>query len=561
MIQAVARAEPGLGNAALALIDGLPPAWNVVALNEAAIQAGIEPGMTKSQAAQFCGVEIRRRSRAQESIVHAALLNLAWSFSPRVEDTAPDTLILDLAGLASLFGTEENIATQLKERASSFGLAIHVAISTNLGAALHAARGFPGITFIPPGEESQRLGSLPVSVLLPPAEILETFERWGIRTCSSLAALPVLELSERLGQQGIRLHEWACGASLRSLVLAEPAVHFEEQMELEDAVAELEPLSFLLGRLLDQLCARLVASSLAACAIRLRFDMEVSDGNELSGRDTYGREVGSRRYSQQDPAKTTSHEHPSKIFETVLALPVPVQDSKLLLKLIRLQLQSNPPASAIVKISLAADPAAPRVLQKGLFLPSSPDPEKLELMLARLAHVVGHQNIGAPQLMDTHRPGEFRMCRFAPIGDTAAGRSESRRKSAALSAVVERRMRQPAAGFRMLRPSPPARVDMREGRPVRVSFQGRRGDVVAASGPWRTSGDWWREDAWQQDEWELEIQFTNSTEFASASGPGGYKQMSLGGAPVNSKAISSLGIYRFYYDSIGRKWFVRGVYD
>ena len=35
-------------------------------------------------------------------------------------------------------------------------------------------------------------------------------------------------------------------------------------MALEDSVEELEPLSFILGRLLDQLCARLNARSLAA---------------------------------------------------------------------------------------------------------------------------------------------------------------------------------------------------------------------------------------------------------------------------------------------------------
>ena len=75
---------------------------------------------------------------------------------------------------------------------------------------------------------------------------------WGVRTCEELAALPVLQLSERLGQEGVRLHELARGARVRSLVLAEPGICFEEEIELEEAVEELEPLSFLLGRLLDQ---------------------------------------------------------------------------------------------------------------------------------------------------------------------------------------------------------------------------------------------------------------------------------------------------------------------
>ena len=192
MVQAVVRAEPELRQGAIALVDGAPPVWNVVAANQAAVQAGIELGMTKSQAVQFCAVEIRRRSRAQEAAAHAALLDLAWSVSPRVEVTAPDTIVLDLTGLVSLFGCEENIARQLAERASRFGLVAQVAIAVNLEAALHAARGFPGITLIPPGEESRCLGSLPVRVLSPPAEILETLECWGVRTCAALAALPVI---------------------------------------------------------------------------------------------------------------------------------------------------------------------------------------------------------------------------------------------------------------------------------------------------------------------------------------------------------------------------------
>ena len=94
---------------------------------------------------------------------------------------------------------------------------------------------------------------------LPP-KLFETLERWGVRTCEALAALPVLQLSERLGQEGVQLHEWARGASVRSMVLAESGICFEEEMELDDSVEELEPLAFLLGRLLDQLCARLTSA-------------------------------------------------------------------------------------------------------------------------------------------------------------------------------------------------------------------------------------------------------------------------------------------------------------
>jgi protein ImuB len=321
-----------------------------------------------------------------------------------------------------------------------------------------------------------------------------------------LAALPVLELSERLGQAGVRLHELARGARSRSLVLAEPALDFVEEMELEHGVAELEPLAFLLGRLLDQLCARLAARSLAASAIRLQFRLETT---------------------------------PPSTFEKVLSLPVPMRDSKMLLRLLRLQLQAGPPAAPILKLILAADPTRPRVTRGGLFLPRGPDPEKLELTIARLANLVGDGNIGSPELVDTHRPGEFRVCRFLPLG---AAENQHRENE-----IV------PGAGFRVFRPAPRASVVLHDGRPTRVSFRGLRGDVATASGPWRTSGNWWREDPWQQDEWDLEIQFD------VFSGASLGRRRARANTP--SQARPSRGLYRFFYDERLQDWFVRGAYD
>jgi protein ImuB len=536
MVQAVVRVEPALRHRAIALVDGVAPLWSVVAASEAALRAGIQLGMAKSQAAQFHSIEIRHRSKAQEKAAHGALLDLGWSISPHVEDTAPDTIVLDIAGLHSLFGSAENIANQLIGRASSLGLTANVGIAFNIEAAILAARGFSGVTSIPPGEESRCLGCLPIRVLSARAEVLETLERWGVRTCEALAALPPLELSERLGQEGVHLHELARGASLRSLVLAEPDIFFEEEMALEDAARELEPLAFILGRLLDQLCARLDARSLAANSIRSRFDLDPSSENDFDPLD------GNPRRQRDDSRKSPAANSERKTYERVLTLPVPMRDSKMLLKLLRLQLQSDPPPAPILRVVLAAEPARPRTAQGGLFLPSSPDPEKLELTIARLANVVGNSNIGSPELIDTHRPGEFRMSRFIAPGAASEIGREIRPESAPPS-----RTRRPATTFRIFRPGLPAQVDLRDGRPVRVFFRGVGGDVVAASGPWRTSGDWWREDGWQHDEWDLEIHF-DSRRHAQLATP--HSQQDLEHA-----------VYRLYYDSIRQGWFVRGIYD
>jgi protein ImuB len=199
---------------------------------------------------------------------------------------------------------------------------------------------------------------------------------------------------------------------------------------------------------------------------------------------------------------------------------------------------------------LAADPARPRVIQEGLFLPSAPDPEKLELTIARLASVVGDSNIGSPQLTDTHRPGEFRMTRFLLAREAPQARAKN---TGALTKIEQPThtgsLCKTAAALRIFRPSLAAKVVLREGRPVRVLFHGMRGDVMVASGPWRTSGDWWQPESWQQDEWDLEIRFAV------------HSSQQLAQEQRRAKASLQNGFYRIVYDSLQRRWFVRGMYD
>jgi protein ImuB len=552
LVQAVVRGQRALGDGALALLGGAPPLWSVVAANPAAFAMGIQLGMTKAQVAQFGNVgardtrarstvQICMRSAAQEQAAHAALLDAAWSVSPRVEDTAPDTIVLDLEGLTTLFGSNENIAQELARRVAAIGLAARVAVAANIEVAIHAARGFLGIMIIPAGEERQRLGALPVGVLTTEAETLEIFERWGVETLQALAALPVLQLSERLGQEGVRLSELARGVRQRALVLAQAPSGFAEEMELDDAVEELEPLSFLLGRLLDQLCARLEARALAVRAVRIRFELQPSFEKDFQA-------------LQEDLRTKPGVKH----YEKVLTLPVPMRNAKTLLKLLRLQLQGDPPVAPIQKIYMTADAAAPRVAQNGLFVPCGPDPEKLEVTIARLGKLVGEGNLGCAELVDSHRPESFRMTRFVVASEQNKRRGKSEPKVRENSDA-----RATVTALRVVRPPQAVRVELQDEQPAKVYLRGMRGEVVAASGPWRSSGDWWQEDAWHQDEWDLEIEFSASSVVAAQhAAPVQLQQKSERSQPnKHSNSGPQRGLYRIYYDALRKEWFLRGVYD
>src|ERR1700733_810597 len=164
-VAAVSRAEPELRALALAIFEGRPPMEKVFAVNESAARSGITPGMTKAQAELCSELTLRPRSLLQESVAHAVLLDCAQSFSPCVEDAAADTVILDLAGMASLLGSLPEIARNLFRRAAELGLDGNVAVASDPDTAVLAARGFSGVTIISPGRECETLGSLPIEVL------------------------------------------------------------------------------------------------------------------------------------------------------------------------------------------------------------------------------------------------------------------------------------------------------------------------------------------------------------------------------------------------------------
>jgi nucleotidyltransferase/DNA polymerase involved in DNA repair len=607
ILQAALRVEPGLRSQPVGILDGTPPLVTVIAKNKKAGSLGLWIGMTKSQAEQIAGLQLRRRSIEHESAAHAALVDLALSFSPRIEETAADTITLDLEGLAQLFGGFENLVRRLARRAKKFGLSVHVATGSNPEAAQLAARGFAGVTILAAEEEPARLGQLPTAALNLSAEIQETLDRWGVRTCGALAALPVEQLSERLGQEGVRLQELARGASRRALVPALAATQFEEVMELDTPVRELEPLAFLLHRLLDQLCGRLSARALATNEIRLKMQLEpgeeeifeivskphlsvipspgetgmrnlhfgkggtnadsspaVSGVEGLSGaHSSRGAARHGGRIDRASSAPTKSDTAPA-IYEHALRLPLPMRDSKALLRLWRLHLESHPPALPIVKITMAAEPAKIRVAQSGLFTPLSPDPEKLEITMARTAHFTGAANIGAPKLLDTHRPLSFRIGRFEPATDGtqyAEGAASSVPTDTEAGEVETCATRLSATALRVFRPAMPTKVEGRDAAPARVFFGGVWGEVIAASGPWRSSGDWWAEDPWNQDEWDLEIEFpvpaakeTNTFSFQ-------VRDTHNAKDPHQAESVRSRGVYRIVRERASGNWFVRGVYD
>jgi protein ImuB len=408
----------------------------------------------------------------------AALLDVAKTFSPLVEVDGPGTIVLSVGALRRLIGGPHEIASEIARRAHERGLDGRIGIAANPDTAILAARNLPGVTVIPRGDEAKYVGEFRLDTLPLGVETFEVLDRWGIRTLDEFGALPDDGIAERLGAPGVYLQRLARGTADRPLRPIFDAAVFRQRFELDHGLTLLEPLLFILARLLNDLCAKLTAHGFATSDVRLTLELE--GGGEL-----------------QRPVR----------------MPFPSRDGKAMLKLLQLDLEAHPPGAPIAAAVVEVIPAEPRTVQGGLFIPLAPEPEKLELTLAKIRAMVGERNVGSPELLDTHRPGAWRLTNAEWQTFPSRGREGATRLA-----------------FRCFIPVLKARVELRDGMPKRLDAErGIYGNVVQAAGPWRTSGDWWREDKWDRDEWDV--------------------------------GLNNGAVYRIYLERPGERWLVEGAYD
>jgi protein ImuB len=429
---------------------------------------------------------VSRRSDASRSTLDdrrsTTLLSLARDFSPRVETHGERVVTLDISGLGRLLGDAHAIGEQLRRNAADSGLRVNIAVAGSITAAILLAQSRAGLTVVAPRGEAVALAPLPLNALVEfgSSEIgIDQLKRWGLRTLGDLAALPAADLSERLGQDGLRWQRWARGEDARPLVPAGPDERFESSLDLDWPIDGLEPLSFVLARLLEPLCERLEQCDRGAVALHVTL--------KLVTRECHDRSV---------------------------QLPAPMRDARVLRTLALLDLETNPPQAAIDCVTVRVDVTEGRVLQFGLFARALPA-EKLATLLARLGALMGSDRVGAPDLVDSYRPGAFAMAEFAPD----AGQKASRSGLVSLDAKTQTRLRvdypkpdtqvtHVTQVIRRFRMPIPARVTLEQGRPVRVTTDRRGfsgGKVERCDGPWRSSGEWWHQKPWDCDEWDVAL--------------------------------------------------------
>jgi len=450
-LQAALRFRTELHARAVAITDGDKGA--AVEVSPAASASGVRAGMPGVQALARCPeLILLPRALAAERTTQAALIELGGSLSPEVEATADGCVTVDLRGAKITDWPQwcEAVVTHL----AGLDLRGKVGVAPNPDLAFLAAR--RAEPFLVVQAPAIFLAQLAVAEIEPPPHLHALLRDWGIHTLGQLTSLPRGELADRLGPDADRLWQRASGQTTRLLRLVRPVEEFAEAFDFEQEIETVEPLLFLLRRFLDQLTLRLAAAHRVAARLLLTLPLD----------------------------DDTTHER-------VFTIPAPTDDAEILFRILHSHLESLQLAAHPTGVRLLIESARPDHQQLRLFESALRDPNRFGETLARLAAIVGAENVGVAEVADTHRPDAFRLVepRFHQPRE-AASPAPSR-----------------AIGLPLRRYRPPIAAQVRVVRqePVEVSSAPATGRVTDTLGPYRASGGWWERERWGVEEWDVEI--------------------------------------------------------
>jgi protein ImuB len=425
----------------------------VIELNQAAEGVGILPGMSSSQAlARASELVLYKRSPANEQHLQNTLLQLAYRYSPLIENSAPGICTLDLKG--KRIRHHQTGLRELLAQLRSIGLQAQAGIGSNSELALQAARIAAPILEI--SEDRHLLQSLALESLTPSPYLLDILRSWGIRTLGAFSRLPREEVGQRLGLEALSLWDRAAGRSNKLLQVVHPPETFEESIDFEQRLETLEPLLFILRRFLENLSLRIESIYLLIAELRLTLTLE--DGEKIV---------------------------------RLLQIPDPTRDVETLFGIAGQYLETLQTTAPVTSFHLEVMPSRPAGYQFDLFQGGLKDPNRFFQTLARLAALVGYEKVGIPQRMDTHRPDSLQML-MPELGWSRKSIKKSLRTKT-------------GPGLRRYRPAMSARVELNDGKPFLLQSSLISGRILEARGPWKLSGNWWDLTRWETQEWDIAL--------------------------------------------------------
>ena len=438
----------------VALVDGNEPKAGVLEINDAAEAAGVTTGQTSTQALARCpALSIISRCQAQEHAAQSALLECGGTLSPEVEATADGFCTANLR--ASREKNWQALGERIIANLATLRLRGQIGMAGNPDLAFIAARHARPVLVVQTPQAF--LANLALHELNPTPELLAVLGDWGIHNLAQLTSLPRGDLMDRLGPEAAQLWERAAGRTERPLRLVRAVEEFSEAFDFEREVETVEPVLFILRRFLDQLTVRLGNSYRVAGRMALTLTLAAGSA-----------------------------------FERAFTVPSPTASVDVLFRILHTHLDGLRLEHYATGARLRIEPAQVERQQFQLFESPLRDPNRFGETLGRLAALVGAENIGVAEVLDTHRPDSFRLNapRFHELCTASASAEDF------------------VAGLPLRRWRPPVVAEVRvvRHRPAFIVSARVRDAICDALGPYRASGGWWERESWATEEWDVETE-------------------------------------------------------
>jgi protein ImuB len=469
-----ARRLHGVDKAApLAAVAKVNNAQRLVGVDGEAARLGLTVGLPLADArARFPALVAVEAEPAEEARLLTRLCDWCSRFTPLAALDGRDGLMLDISGVAHLFGGEKALIEDCRARLTAQGVSVAAGVAGNPRAASALARFSP--TKIAPEPLSDKafaklFHDLPLAALGLDDKTLADMARAGLRRIGDIALRPRAPIAARFGVKPIARLDALKGLERSSIAPRFLAPDFCAERRFASPVQTIEAIEATLRKLADDLVVLLERQ--AKGARRIELGLYRVDGEVRRIR------VGASR---------------------------PVNEARAIVRLFAERLMSPDEEARDPRVGgarkrhafLAAEPLAPSQAE----LERAHEAERaaaLADLLDRLSARLGPRAVTRRELIEAHLPEQAEAAAPAALG-------EARLRSPSSVTLLARHLLPqgekggasgaPARPLRLfVRPEPiEALAEVPDGPPIRFRWRRVLHDVAAIEGPERIAAPWWR---------------------------------------------------------------------
>ncbi|KJQ54853.1 DNA polymerase Y family protein [Microbacterium sp. SA39] len=272
-----------------AALGGPPPhpptalvqANTVVACTASAREHGVRTGQRRRVAqGHLSSLRVLPHDPARDERAFLPVLQLIEKHAPGVTLLRPGLAVLRSRGIARYHGGEAEAAAALTAVLADAGLPeVRIGVADGPFTAEIAARGRDACTVVPLGRSQEFLAPYPVQVLRD-EQIAGLLARLGVRTLGEFTALAPLDVRDRFGEHGARLHALAAGADSRPLTPRPPDPELVRSIEFETPLGGTDQVAFAVRQTADAVLLALGDASIVCTEVRV--DMTDDNGKVFS---------------------------------------------------------------------------------------------------------------------------------------------------------------------------------------------------------------------------------------------------------------------------------------